>query len=105
MWWLRMSLLTSLLWVGAVAQAASATDTHDTPDESDPYERIVPTPVQPPEGSWQPGDRVEFRRSRADTVFVYTRETTYERTSKGLWAISANRVTRVACDGPCPKAE
>ncbi len=104
MWWLRMSLLASLLW-GAVAQAASDTVTLAAPGESDVYELIVPTPVQPPDGSWQPGDRVKFRRSHADAEYVYTRETTYERTSKGLWAITENRVTRVACDGPCPKAE
>jgi hypothetical protein len=69
----------------------------------DVYERIVPTPVEPPDGVWQSGDRVRFTRRGTDGESVYTRLTTYERTPGGRWAISENRVTRVRCDGKCPE--
>lgn len=100
--------LIGLLFFGSAAYASSdATSATAAVVESevrDVYERIVPTPVEPPDGVWQPGDRVRLIRRGTDGVHVLTRETVYVRGSAERWGMSKNRVTRVRCEGHCLKS-
>lgn len=70
----------------------------------DAYEQFVPTPAEPPDGIWRPGDRVRFIRRGTDGQHEFTRETVYERQADPRWGVSENRVTKVPCKGKCPES-